>query len=232
MGADGSRSIVRKILNNKDIPLMNGVQFLMDKKNIDDNYVKIFLDRKYSSDFFAWVVPRKEDMLVGLSTYDQNPLPRLNKLVEEIFPDVRKRDVIAGQIPVGFLKNHTSGNIYLTGDAAVFVKATSGGGLYYGLMGSEILAKSIIHGYVYEDQLSQIMHELKIDYFIHKIFSKLGDVEISKLMDRLKNERIIEMINEYGDIDRPSILAKKLALEPSLIPFFISLGSKFFKFFL
>ena len=228
IGADGPRSLVRNFVIQSNIPFLNGIQYLLDNKDFDNDYVEIYLDRKYSSGFFAWTVPRKDDLLVGLSTYDNAPVQRINALLKDKFGNRNVNGVIAGQIPIGILKKHSNENIFLTGDAALFVKATSGGGLYYGLMGSEILANSIKNGYSYEDELLPIIKELKVDYLIHKIFSNLSDEEIARLMKIMKDENIIEKINNYGDIDHPSILAKKLMFEPKFLLAKILLFKKFF----
>lgn len=229
IGADGVRSTLRNIVDRRNINYLNGVQVLMKKNEIDKEYVQIFLDRKYSDGFFSWAVPRDDDMLVGLATYDYRPMERLKTLIREKFSHKEIKGVNAGQIPVGILGSHTNGKIYLTGDAAVFVKATSGGGLYYGLLGSEILSRSIREGNSYEKALSTIMQELKMDYLIHKIFSKLNDREIERMMKSLEDEYIIRDINKYGDIDHPSIIAKRLLLRGKMIETFPHIFKAFLK---
>ncbi|MVT13262.1 MAG: NAD(P)-binding protein [Euryarchaeota archaeon] len=232
IGADGPRSLLRNMVTNERVDLLNGVQVILKKNFVEDNYVYIFLDRKYSSGFFAWAVPRESDLLVGLATYDRNPMLRLKALLRDRFNGVEVIGKNAGQIPIGNLNRHYKGSIFLTGDAAVFVKATSGGGLYYGLKGSEILFESIKKNLNYEKILKKMMEELKKDYIIHKIFSVLNDKEILRIISSLDNEETIEIINKYGDIDYPSILAKKLILNKNIIKVYPLLLRSIFRSYL
>jgi len=229
VGADGSRSIIRKLVYEKNIKMLNGVQYAIKNRDYLGEYVHIFLERKYSDGFFSWVVPREDDVLVGLATYDNMPMQRIKSFIRKIAPYAPIIDKIAGQIPVGILHKHENDNIFLTGDAALFIKATSGGGLYYGLRGTEILAKSIMENSSYEKNLKGMLEELKKDYYIHKLFSKLDDKGLLKMISVIKNDSLIEIINEYGDIDRPFILSRKLLLRRELIPLYPLLFSAFFK---
>lgn len=231
VGADGARSFIRGMVYNKKIPLLNGVQFSIKSDEYLGDYVHIFLDRKYSQGFFSWLVPREDDVLAGLATYDNHPLERMRSFLRHVSPNAEIKEKFAGQIPIGTLPFRAKNNLFLTGDAALFIKATSGGGLYYGLTGSKILAKSIIERSSYEKNISGIVKELKRDYIIHKIFSRLNDVELSKIISLLKEESLIQTINEYGDIDRPSILAKKLIFNKKTIPFYPLFFSAFLKSF-
>ncbi|MGB9814542.1 MAG: NAD(P)-binding protein [Thermoplasmata archaeon] len=216
IAADGPRSSIRGYVSNSKTILLNGIQAIM-KKEIEDEYVHIFLDRRYSSGFFAWAVPREDDMLVGLATYDNKPLLRLKYLTKDRFGGLEQRRLIGGQIPIGILRKHSRDRIYLTGDAALLVKATSGGGLYYGLLGSEILSDSIINGKSYEKGLSEALRELRRDYIIHKIFSSLRDKEIEKLILSIGHRSVIDEINKYGDIDHPSLVARRLILNKNFM---------------
>ncbi len=228
IGADGPRSIVRKLVTNQNIEFINGVQVLLKKMDIPGDLVRIYLDREYSDGFFAWAVPRDDDVLVGLGTYDRSPIARLKKLLKDEFKDHEIKDWVAGQIPVGELKMHHKYNIYLVGDAGLFVKATSGGGLFYGLKSSEILAESLKNEEDYEKNLKGIIKELHRDLLIHKFFSEINKKEMERIFDIISNDEIIEIINKYGDIDRPSIVGKKLLFNAEIF----KLYPIFFRIFL
>lgn len=232
VGADGARSFIRGMVYNKKIPMLNGVQFSIKSDEYLGDYVHIFLDRKYSKGFFSWLVPREDDILAGLGTYDNHPVERMKSFLRHVSPNAEIKEKFAGQIPIGTLPVHGKDNLFLTGDAALFIKATSGGGLYYGLTGTKILAKSIVEKSSYEKNINEMLKELKMDYFIHRMFSKMGDGELLKIMSMLKDESVIEAINEYGDIDRPSTVMKKLIFNKKTIPFYPVFFSAFLKSFL
>jgi len=229
IGADGPRSIVRKMVTDEKIEYINGVQALLKNKLEHEDLVKIYLDREYSKGFFAWAVPKGDDVLVGLGTYDRNPMGRLKKLIKNEFNGREIKEWIAGQIPIGELKKHYMGNIYLVGDAGLFVKATSGGGLFYGLNSSKILAISLKNNGNYERNIGWIKKELHRDLIIHKIFSKIEDREMEKIFNIISNEDVIEKINEYGHIDKPSIIAKKLIFDKNIIKIYPTLFKLLFR---
>ncbi len=223
IGADGPRSIVRKMVTDENPQYINGVQSLLKSKDEHDDLVKIYLDMEYSSGFFAWSVPRGDDVLVGLGTYDKNPMQRLKNLIKNEFSGREIKEWIAGQIPIGELKKHHGKNIYLVGDAGLFVKATSGGGLFYGLNSSRILAHSLKNNEDYERNIEWIKRELHRDLFIHKIFSKINEKEMEKIFEIISNNEVIEKINKYGHIDKPSIIAKKLIFNKNIIKIYPTL---------
>ncbi len=220
IGADGARSFVRNMVIKNEIKLLNGIQFVIKNKNFMGEYVHVYLDRKYSDGFFSWIVPREDDILIGLATYDNEPISRIKLFIKSTVGDIVPDMKVAGQIPIGFLPIHSKENIYLTGDAALFVKATSGGGLYYGLRGSQILAETIIENESYEKNLKSMLKELKTDYLIHRIFSKMDDKDLLKLILTIKKEGFIDLINEYGDIDRPSLISRKIIFNGKFIYFY------------
>ncbi len=220
IGADGARSMVRNKIVKKNIILLNGIQYAIKNKEYLGEYVQVYLDRKYSEGFFSWIVPREDDILVGLATYDSHPMDRMKSFLKKNIKNPEIIEKMAGQIPIGILPEHNKENIYLTGDAALFVKATSGGGLYYGLKGSQILAECINKGESYKRNLNSMLRELYKDLWLHRIFSKMDDKELLKIILKIKEKDLVNVVNEYGDIDNPSIVSKKLIFNRNLIQFY------------
>jgi hypothetical protein len=51
-----------------------------------------------------------------------------------------------------------------------------------------------------------------------KIFVSLTDEQLNKYLEKLNNQKIIEIINTYGDIDYPSrLVAPLIRASPSLL---------------
>ena len=132
-----------------------------------------------------------------------------------------------GIIPLGISKKTVYNNILVVGDAAMQVKPTSGGGIYFGLRAAEYASKALLNALDsgknnlndYEKSWrKELMDELKTGYKINSIYGSLTDSEIDKIIQILSKET--KLINRYGDIDYPSILVVKLlAKHPYLLKY-------------
>ena len=98
------------------------------------------------------------------------------------------------------------------GDAAGQVKPTSGGGIYYGLLGAEIGAE-ILHRALAEDDLSatrlaryerawrkKLGGELRTGYRARKLFERLNDRQIDQLFKMIKAGGIDEALLKAEDV--------------------------------
>ena len=76
------------------------------------------------------------------------------------------------------------GNIYLVGDAAAHVKATTGGGLVHGLIAAECLAESIIKkkGSYEQSWRKKIGKDLWIHLMIRNILNRFADKDYNYLI--------------------------------------------------
>ena len=208
IGADGPKSMVAKNFSMGRLQYINAIQGY-GKYDMDGQYVKIFLSNEIAPKFFAWIIPA-ERARIGLGTTEKNLKQHFKKFLKKI--DARVDEITAGLIPIG-LRKMVKGKIALAGDAAGQVKATSGGGLYTGLMAAKILANNIENLDNYEKEyMKSIGKELRRCLLIRKFFVKLGDKSLNKLAGFV--EKNIDLINKYGDIDYPSIVIKQLLKSP------------------
>jgi len=219
--SDGPNSTFRKMVYRYKFKSINAIQAEIDYDYVEKEYVSIFLDSKYSQGFFAWAVPRKYDMLVGLATYDKNVKNRLFKLINDKFENSKIIKIFGGLIPIGYPKLVEKDDIYLIGDAGYFNKATSGGGLYYGILSAEMAYLSIKENKDYNKLINMYKKELFYDYLIHKWYSKLDDRYKYKFIKKINKKDIIQYINKIGDIDRPFLLIKNLFFNPKILTYFI-----------
>ncbi len=138
VGADGPNSSVAKAANIV-LPdnLVVGIQ-----KTINSNYkkdiVELWFGGNIAPGFFAWVVPESEEWArVGVAT-SNNPNKYFENFVKRrIQKSSKSRDDVYGVIRYGLIKSSVSDRVLLVGDAAAQVKPFSGGGIVYGLIGSE-----------------------------------------------------------------------------------------------
>jgi flavin-dependent dehydrogenase len=125
-------------------------------------------------------------------------------------------------IPLGSLKKTTNDNVMIVGDAAAQVKPTSGGGIYPGLFCAvqcAIVAEEAIQKHQFDGQFLKQYHtkwtkeigrELFLGMQFRKIFNSFTNAQLNKYLEKLNNQKTIEIINTYGDIDYPSRLALPL----------------------
>ncbi|MEM2934000.1 MAG: NAD(P)/FAD-dependent oxidoreductase, partial [Methanocellales archaeon] len=119
-------------------------------------------------------------------------------------------------------KKAVAHGLIVVGDAAGQVKPTSGGGVYMGAVcakiAGEVAAKAALEGDTAEERLmeyekkwrSKVGRELSIGLMLHECFAKLSDEQIEEFIEIMGDSKILQIITEYGDIDRPSVLFKKL----------------------
>ena len=238
IGADGPHSKIRNTFDfPKPVEFLKGIGAKATNINLDPRYVEIFLGRKIAPGFFAWVIPTNKDgteARIGLCIDDtsKNTLKQCfnNLLKQKILQNITISTNIAGAIPLGALKKTTESNVMLVGDAAAQVKPTSGGGIYPGLLCAKHCSSVALDALEKNDFSSQFLRkyhklwtteigrELSRGMKFRKILKNLDDKKTDKCLEKLNNEKSIEIISKYGDIDFPSKLALPLLKKnPSLV---------------
>ncbi|MEO2117395.1 MAG: geranylgeranyl reductase family protein [Methanocaldococcus sp.] len=225
VGADGSKTITGKklgLVNNKNREILSSCQFEMVNANVDDDFVYIFLDRRYSERFFTWIIPMGKDRVrVGLIDGGNcyNKLMKFineNKVAKEILKNATITEFSTGSLPIGYLNRAFKDNVLLVGDAACHVKPLSGGGLYFGAVGGKI-AGEVINKYLDGEVDSLELYdkkwkerfgsEIKNGLRVRKFLLKLGDDTLDKIIEKLSKSDLIDYINRYGDMDKQASLA-------------------------
>jgi len=224
IGADGAASTVAKLF---DFPepkeYVYAMQTIVPYK-MQEESVKIFLGNDIAPEFFAWVIPEGERARIGLGVgQGYSPKHYFTKFLKML--EVNRGEINAGIIPLGLLSKFYKKNVFLVGDAAAQVKATSGGGIYPGLVGAKVLASSIqklMDGENYDyrkEYMKEFGKELKKSMFFRKLFLRMEDKKIDAIFDSI-DANILKTINAYGDIDYPSRLAKEIVKRhPKLLKF-------------
>ncbi|MFO7710174.1 MAG: NAD(P)/FAD-dependent oxidoreductase [Candidatus Woesearchaeota archaeon] len=210
IGADGPGSIVRRRIDPRKIRMRQGIQARVRSRN--DNNVEFF---PYIGDY-AWAVPEdKEVMRIGCIG---------NKRVFRKFLKRFDGDILeyqGGMIPDHDPRLRTqSGNLYIAGDAAAQVKATTGGGLVPGLQAAECLAEAIIEGGDYERLWrKRLGRNLWAHLMIRRMLDRFSERDFDRLI-RLTRQKRIRKIIEESDRERPvEYLMKLLLYEPRYLYF-------------
>ena len=172
-----------------------GVQALVATSEVDE--VEVHLGHDVAPGFFAWLAPTAPGRaLVGLMTRRKAPeflaafisrqtaLGRITSVIDE---------PACWAVPLRPLKRTYSDRVLVVGDAAGQVKPTTGGGIFYSLLCSEIAADTLAHC-LDEDGLSAgklgqyqrrwrqlLSHELEVGYSARRLFEFLSDRQIGAL---------------------------------------------------
>ena len=59
---------------------------------------------------------------------------------------------------------------------------------------------------------SKIGRELSIGLRVHEAWNKLSDEDFNDVVAALDDEKVLDIITRYGDMDRPSIVLRRLLL--------------------
>jgi geranylgeranyl reductase family protein len=225
IGADGLQSAVcRSAGLSKCDKFLGGMQFEAPYAPNDPEYVEIFTGNDVAPGFFAWAVPFNGMARIGLA---KNPGDKpasyylekllLHPVVASRYQGSRTEHVVGG-IPLGCPDKTVKDNVMLVGDAAGQVKPTSGGGIYMGAICAKIageVAAKAVRGEATVDEYekrwrSAVGRELSVGMMIHKSLGKLNDENLNEFIAYLNQPEIRDVITEYGDMDHPSVLFRKL----------------------
>jgi geranylgeranyl reductase family protein len=238
IGADGPHSTIRKTLGfPQSAEMLNGIGAELTDLEIEPRFVHVFVGNKIAPGFFAWVIPTNNKgtaARIGLAISSRNKKPIQHYLAELLKQPLLQHATITkrfgGVLPLGPLKQTTADHVLLVGDAAAQVKPTSGGGLYPGLLCANHCARithEALQTHHYTNRSLKKYHtawskdigkELSLGLRFRRMFSRLSDKQLDKYIEKLNNQKTIELINAYGDIDYPSKLAIPLVKKnPSLL---------------
>lgn len=217
VGADGPLSAVAKhtgLFGRREF--VTGLQARVNL-DVDSGLVEFFLDK----DYFGWVVPESDTLArVGVAAKRKSNL-YLKRLLKTKKGKIK--DYQAGVIPLynPQIKTQKNDNIFLLGDAATQVKATTHGGIVQGLIAAEELSNSILDGrFDYEKRWrKRIGSDLWLGLIIRKIMDRFEGKDYDYLIKLFNQEKLKKILEEY-DRDFPSKFLFKLILrEPRLLGF-------------
>jgi len=238
IGADGVKSRIASYVDlGKPARVLPGIQIEAPYASEDSDFVELFPGSS-APGFFAWTVPLDEKIsrialaiepgIACKSRHCENsPLSYLEKFLRSN-PHVKARysggmlDFVVGGIPIGPQERTYSDGVLLAGDAAGQAKPTSGGGVYTGAFAAKIAGKiaaeASLEGDTSASRLSEydrlwrkgLAKELEIGMKIHDYMGRLEDRQLNELIGSLNSPSILNTITEYGDMDHPSVLMRKL----------------------
>ena len=242
IGADGPHSKIREAFQfPQPLELLRGMGAEITNLTLDPRFVEIFLGNVVAPCFFAWIIHinksvTKERAGLCISKNSKYQVKHYfsnlftNPISASFLHNAKITKYIAGSIPLGALKKTADSNVMLVGDAAAQVKPTSGGGIYMGMLCARYcssVATEALNKKKFSAQILKKYHrawtgdvgrELLLGMKFRTIFKNLNDKQINKYIEKFNNDKVIELINKYGDIDYPSKLMLPLVKKaPSLL---------------
>jgi flavin-dependent dehydrogenase len=149
IGADGDESVVSKSLGTRSDTLTRGAEIKFD--GYEGNALEVFLNYEKLGWGYMWILPYDHGSAsLGAGTASKYPSSkRLVENAKEIMLKEKGVDLSKHKPSFRNLKatygGFRHGNIFLVGDAATFISALWGEGIYPALKSGEIAAKAIIN---------------------------------------------------------------------------------------
>jgi geranylgeranyl reductase family protein len=218
IGADGPLSKVGKQAGLLDTrQYLYGIQARV-KGEFDKEHVQLYLG-SVCPFFFAWLVPESDKYArIGLAA-EKNSRALFNNFISRF--DCKIINKQAGLIPVYKKSKVNKAGLYLVGDAAAHVKATTGGGVVMSLLAAKALAKSIHTKIPYKYLLRKLNSNLWLTGKIRNRMNRLSDNDYDCILRLLKQPRLLGYLKSKGDMDfqKPGFWLRFLAKEPRLLKY-------------
>ena len=217
VGADGSQSSVAKKTN-----IFGQRNFFVGAKAIIEKEHEDTIDVFPNYGCFGWAVPHgKNKVEVGTMSYT-NQGAVFDKFMKK-FKDYKVISKEGALIPIYNPKLTTQTiygnmNVYLVGDAATMVKATTGGSIIQSFIASNFVSDSIINDAEYTWK-SKLGIELWTHLKIRKILDKFSEKDWNQFIHLFQDIKVKEIL-ETKTRDYPTMMVLKLLLaKPSLLKF-------------
>jgi digeranylgeranylglycerophospholipid reductase len=225
IAADGPRSTIARFYNMpRAKTYLSGIQVDLPHE-CDPRFVEIYPDA--SPEFFGWMIPTGKDRVrIGLSGQSQVP-ERFARFLKRYAGSTTH--FVTGTLPLGLMPRTYGHRTLFVGDAAGFAKPTSGGGVYTGIRSARHAARvagTCCETGTFTDEAlaayehlwkSDIGRELDLGFRIFQVRQTLSAQEMDALIRALGDPDIVRTIVEFGDMDRPGILVRKLLRKPAIL---------------
>ena len=206
--------IGEKLGVGKTVDFVAGAQAVVETDGSDE--IEIYLGRKVAPGFFGWLVPTSpRRALVGLLSR-RNTRGYLRDLLSSLAAAGKiksaQADIAIRGIPLQPLPRTYGKRFIVVGSAAGQVKPLTGGGIYYGLLCADIAA-GILHSAFEEQDFSagylsiyerewrrKLGREIKRSYWARRVFERLGDRQMGKILEIIRNAGIVDLLLQRPDV--------------------------------
>lgn len=219
VGADGPySSVAREAGMEAHSKNYIGMQAKVKVPDLDENSFETYFGTDFPN-FFGWCVPESEETArLGIGCFENAQ----NYFYKFLKRRTGKENILcweSGLIPLYSPKKQIQkDNVYLIGDAAGQVKATTGGGIIPSLKAAQTLCDCIANKKSYEREFRrQSGRELSLHLKIRNVLNRFSDEDYNLLLDLMDQEKVKKIFKKY-DRDTPIPLVMNLLLrEPRFL---------------
>ncbi|MCR4418738.1 MAG: NAD(P)/FAD-dependent oxidoreductase [Clostridia bacterium] len=215
--ATGARSNLPEKLGLGRLPgYVFGAQVEAEVEGLEE--VEVYLGRDLVPGSFAWAVPGQEKRArLGLVAYSF-PREHLQRFLDD--PRLRPRlkgapaaEATVAPIPLGALARTVGHRVLAVGEAAGQVKTTTGGGVYYGLVGArtavEVLVRALREDRLDEQSLAEyeirwrrvLGRELEYGLRLRKLARNLDDRTLARFLHLAQQDGVRLILRSLGRFD-------------------------------
>jgi digeranylgeranylglycerophospholipid reductase len=179
-------------------------------------WTEVHLNKEFSREAFAWIVPLSSGRTrVGLMCA-REPRRALERFLDRIAPRWRERhDVHLASKPIAQtpLPQSYAERVLVIGEAAGQVKATTGGGIYYGLLAARLAAQTIDAAFAQGDFSAATLRsyerawhdllaeELALGLSFRKLYGWLNDRQMDGLLRYIARNGLKDLIRRQANFD-------------------------------
>ncbi|MFX0068377.1 MAG: geranylgeranyl reductase family protein [Promethearchaeota archaeon] len=212
---------------------------ISDIRNLNPDFVEIYLGKNIAPGFFAWIIPTGKDTArVGLAAKARKSIT-VHKLLQRFIrlpivcqkfkkSEVRRKKagfvLTGGPIPTTY-----ADNFIVVGDAAGQAKPTTGGGVITGGLCAQIAGRIAARSISREDVSGENLRNYEIKWkkilgwefftmlWARRCLNQLSDTQLERIFEIILKERLIDTIEGYGDIDFQSRVLLRILKNPRFI---------------
>jgi geranylgeranyl reductase family protein len=234
VGADGVTSAVARAFRlRRPVEILPAFEAEFPQSPGDADQVEVYLGNGVAPGLFGWWIPDGfGGARIGVATRAGTVTAR--EYFERLLARLRRRfgtpvrnptAYIVSGIPIGEVPKTSGDRVLLIGDAAGQVKPLSGGGIFTGMRCAELAAQAAVAA-LRENNLSAIRlaeydrrwraelgEELSKALYLRRLFVRLTDAELERVIEALRRARLTETIVAFGDIDFPSHVDRQLLVQ-------------------
>lgn len=228
IAADGPRSSIAR-----DLGMARARVFLAGLQaeipwEMDGSRVGIYPDA--SPDFFGWIIPSGRGRArIGLAG-QQDAGRRFADFLSVMGAGGSRIHLVTGTIPLGVMPRTYGSRTLFVGDAAGFAKPTSGGGVYTGIRSARHAARTAIEACRLDDASDRVLSgyeklwkddigkELAYGFRLFRMRQRMTKDDMDRVVRALNDPGIVREIEEFGDMDRPGTIARRLLANPRIYP--------------
>ena len=195
-------------------------QFLLGAQTevpwVSTRWTEVHLNKAFSPEAFAWVVPlHNGSTRMGLMCA-RDARGALMRFLDHKAPQWREReDISIASKPIAQtpLQRSYAERVLVVGEAAGQVKATTGGGIYYGLLAARLAADTIRMAFAkgcfsaeglgaYERAWKALLaDELSLGLSFRKLYGWLSDRQVNALLERVARDGLKDLIRRKANFD-------------------------------